>query len=243
MVVVIAFLCLLLSACRRHDFPQYPPNYREYAYVTNGASNTVTVLDVVNLRLDREVAVGVNPVAVAASPARKEVYVVNSGGPGAAGSVSVINAENNSVAATIQVHKRPVSIALDSSGDQAYVANAGSNTISVLDLKTRREIAAIGAGEEPVQALPAPDGKTVVVPNRRGNSVSLVDPANRGVRAFFEGCPGASNAVVLPDSSKAFVACSTPAIAPMPTNVMGSTDVFHARRNFCFGVRGTASAT
>jgi YVTN family beta-propeller protein len=198
----------LTSGCRRHDFPQYPPNYREYAYVTNGSSNTVTVLDVVNLRLDREVTVGVNPVAVAASPTRNEVYVVNSGAAGAAGSVSVINAENNSVAATIQVHRHPVSIALDSSGDQAYVANAGSNTVSVLDLKARREIAAIGAGEEPVQALPAPDGKTVVVPNRRGHSVSLVDPAARGVRAFFEGCPGASDAVVLPDSSKAFVACS-----------------------------------
>jgi YVTN family beta-propeller protein len=88
------------------------------------------------------------------------------------------------------------------------VANAGSNTISVLDLKTRREIAAIGAGEEPVEAMPAPDGKTVVVPNRRGNSVSLVDPGMRGVRAYFTGCPGASDAVVLPDSSKAFVACS-----------------------------------
>jgi YVTN family beta-propeller protein len=204
----VALTLIALGGCRRHDFPQYPPNYREYAYVTNGASNTVTVLDVVNLRLDREVAVGVNPVAVAASPTRKEVYVVNSGAAGAAGSVSVINAENNSVAATIQVHRNPVSIALDASGDRAYVANAGSNTISVLDLKARREIAAIGAGEEPVQALPAPDGKTVVVPNRRGHSVSLVDPAARGVRAFFEGCPGASDAVVLPDSSKAFVACS-----------------------------------
>jgi len=48
----------------------------------------------------------------------------------------------------------------------------------------------------------------VVVPNRRGNSVSLVDPAAKRVRAYFEGCPGASDAVVLPDSSKAFVACS-----------------------------------
>ena len=76
------------------------------------------MLDVVNLRLDREVAVGLNPVAVAASPTRKEVYVVNSGAAGAAGIVSVINAENNSVAATIQVHRNPVSIALDSLGDR-----------------------------------------------------------------------------------------------------------------------------
>lgn len=204
----ITFLCSFLSACRRHDFPQYPPNYREYAYITNGASNTVTVLDVVNVRLDRELPVGPNPVAVASSPSRNEVYVVNSGTGANMGFVSVINAENNSVAANIQVHRRPVSIDLDAAGDRAYVANAGSNTVSVLDLKARREIATIGAGEEPVEARLAPDGKTVVVPNRRGNSVSLVDPAMRGVRAYFEGCPGASDAVVLPDSSKAFVACA-----------------------------------
>ena len=71
---------------------RYPANYREYAYVTNGGSGTVTVLDVVNVRVDREIAVGQNPVAVAASPTRNEVYVVNSGAPGGQGSVSVINA-------------------------------------------------------------------------------------------------------------------------------------------------------
>src|ERR1700676_486608 len=199
----VCMATLVVAGCRRHDFPQYPPNYRENAYITNGASNTVTVIDVVNVRLDRELPVGPNPVAVAPSPTRNEVYVVNSGVPGNMGFVSVINAENNAVAANIQVHRQPVSIDLDTAGDRAYVANAGSNTISVIDLKARREIATIGAGEEPVEARPSPDGKTVVVPNRRGNSVSLVDPAMRGVRAYFVGCPGASDAVVLPDSSKA----------------------------------------
>ena len=53
-------------------------------------------------------AVGQNPVAVAASPTRNEVYVVNSGAAGGQGSVSVINAENNAVAATIPVHRQPV---------------------------------------------------------------------------------------------------------------------------------------
>jgi DNA-binding beta-propeller fold protein YncE len=82
----------------------------------------------------------------------------------------------------------------------------------VLDLKARREIAQIGIGEEPAAARLSPDGKTLVVANRHGNSVSLVDPAARppapAVRAVFEGCPGANDAVILPDSSKAFVSCS-----------------------------------
>jgi YVTN family beta-propeller protein len=199
---------LALTGCRSQDFPQYPSNYREYAYVTNGGSNTVTVLDVVNVRVDRELAVGQKPVAVAVSPTRNEVYVVNSGAADGQGTVSVINAENNAVAGAINVHRLPVSIEIDSTGSLAYVANSGSNTISVLDLKARREIAAIGAGEEPVAARLSPDNKTLVVANRRGNSVSLFDPATRRLRAIFEGCPGASDAVILPDSSKAFVPCS-----------------------------------
>jgi YVTN family beta-propeller protein len=209
---LLPLLALAITGCRSHDFPQYPPNYREYAYVTNGGSGTVSVLDVVNARLDREIAVGQNPVAVAASPSRNEVYVVNSGAAagqaGAQGSISVINAENNTVAATIPVHRQPVAIELDPKSDLAYVANSGSNTLSVLDLKARREIGVIGVGEEPVAVRLSADGKTLVAANRHGNSVSIIDPASRTIRAVFEGCPGASDAVILPDSSKAFVACS-----------------------------------
>jgi YVTN family beta-propeller protein len=204
----LALAGLALNGCRNHDFPQFPANYREYAYVTNGDSGTVTVLDVVNVRLDREVAVGQNPVAVAASPTRNEVYVVNSGAEGAPGSISVIDAKKNAVAATITLHRKPMSIDLDSQGALAYVANSESNSISVVDLKLRREIAQIGAGEEPVAARITLDGKTLVVANRRGNSVSVIDAAARRVRSIFDGCAGAADVVIMPDSSKAFVACS-----------------------------------
>jgi YVTN family beta-propeller protein len=201
-------LALFLTGCRPHDFPQYPPNYREYAYVTNGGSDTVTVLDVVDVRVDRELPVGQHPVAVAASSTRNEIYVVNAGAAGANGSISVIDAEHNTVVAMIAVHRQPLSIDLDAEGARAYVANSGSNSISVIDLKTRREIAQFGVGEQPVAARLAPDGKTLVVANQQGNSVTLIDPADGHVRAVFAGCPGAASPVILTDSSKAFVACS-----------------------------------
>lgn len=203
-----ALAILSLTACRPHDFPQYPPNYREYVYVTNSGSDTVTVLDVVNIRLDRELAVGRHPVAIAASPTRNEIYVVNAGAQGANGSVSVIDAEHNAVVATIPVARQPLSIDVDAGGARAYVANSGSNSVSVIDLKARQEIARFGAGEGPVAARIAPDGKSLVVANQTGNSVTVMDPATGHVRAVFAGCPGAASPVVLPDSSKAFVACS-----------------------------------
>ena len=63
-----ARLLAFALGCRSHDFPQYPPNYREYVYVTNGGSDTVTVLDVVNVRVDRELPVGHNPVGCRREP-------------------------------------------------------------------------------------------------------------------------------------------------------------------------------
>ncbi len=115
--------CALLLGCRPNDFPEFPTNYREYAYVTNSASNTVTVLDIVNLRRDREFPVGDDPTGVAISLTRNEVYVVNSG----SGTISVIDAQKNAVAATIPVHKKPYFIDV-SQDHQAYVANSAPTT-------------------------------------------------------------------------------------------------------------------
>jgi YVTN family beta-propeller protein len=207
--IFLAMLALSMSACRTHDFPQYPPNYREYVYVTNGGSDTVTVLDVVNVRVDRELPVGHDPVAVAANPTRNEIYIVNSGAAAPAdGSVSVIDAEHNAVVATIPLHRQPVSIDLNSAGTIAYVADSSSNSVSVVDLSARRELTQIPAGDQPVAARLAPDGKSLVVADQGGNSVTIIDAVTYKPRATFPGCPGASEVVILPDSSKAFVPCS-----------------------------------
>lgn len=205
-----AALCAL-SSCRSHDFPEYPANYREFAYVTNGGSNTVSIYDVVHVRVDREIQVGQNPTGVTANPKRNEVYVVNSGSGQSNGSISIIDTEKNAVVATIPVHKRPYFIDVAPSGDLAYVANSGSNSVSVIDLNTRREVAVAGTGEAPGLARISPDGKSLVVSNRAGNSVSIFQSESSGnlhIRKVIEGCPGATDAVILPDSSKAFVACS-----------------------------------
>jgi len=207
-LIAAGILALFVTGCRTHDFPQYAPNYREYVYVTNGGSDTVTILDVVNVRVDRELPVGHNPVAVAANPTHNEIYVVNSGATPANGSLSVIDAEHNAVVATIPLHRQPLSIDLNSAGTVAYVANSGSNSVSVIDLTSRRETAQLAAGDNPVFVRLASDGKTLVVANQHGNSATIIDALTGKVRASFASCPGASQVVILPDSTKAFVPCS-----------------------------------
>ncbi len=195
---------LAATGCRQNDATESQANYREYAYVSNGGSNTVTVLDLVNMRQDRVIAVGINPSGLAVNPRRNEVYVVNSG----SGTVTVINAETNTAAATIPVQRRPYAIDVDADGRRAYVANSASNNVSVIDLALRRVIGVIGAGEAPGLARIAPDGKTVVITNRASGSVSIADVSSFKVRSSFDHCPGATDAIILPDSSKAFIACS-----------------------------------
>ena len=219
LAAAICTLLALTAGCRRTHFPDVPDGYREFAYVSNGAANTVSVLDLVYLRQDRTLQVGPNPTGLAINPVRNEVYVVNSGSPTQSGSITVIDSASNSVVATIPVHRLPYFISVEPSGHRAFVANSGSNTVSVLDLDRRREIAVAGTGEQPGLARISADGRSLVVTNRGSNSVSIfnVDPylpdatskQPLHLRAAFPDCPGATDAAILPDSSKVFVACSS----------------------------------
>jgi YVTN family beta-propeller protein len=224
-LLLLSLCCalVLLTGCRHNYFPDTPAGYREFAYVSNGAANTVSVLDLVYLRQDRTLQVGLNPTGLAVNPVRNEVYVVNTGTPTGNGSVSVIDSAANRVVATIPVHKLPYFISVDPSGHRAFVANSGSNTVSVLDLDHRREIAVAGTGEQPGLARIAPDGRSLVVTNRGSSSVSIYEVAPYTAEALsakqaasilhlrvaFPGCPGATDATILPDSSKTFIACSS----------------------------------
>lgn len=210
----------MVPGCRSGAFPQYPSNYREYAYVANGGSNTVSVLDLVNVRQQALLQVGPHPVALAVNPRRNEVYAVNRGAAPQSntpqrGSVAVIDAEQNRVVSTIAVGMLPDATAISDSGNRLYVANSGSNNVTVMDTGKRQVLATVGVGEQPDALAVTPDGRTLVVANRASGSVTLLELSAEGVpyaapvvRSSFAGCPGAGSVAVLPDSSKAFVACT-----------------------------------
>jgi YVTN family beta-propeller protein len=215
-------LALTLTGCRNVGFPDTPAGYREYAYVANSGANTVSVLDLVYLRSDRTLQVGNAPTALAVNPERNEIYVVNS----QSNTISVIDAAANRVAFTFPVHRQPTSIVVDSTGHRAYVTNSGSNSISAIDLDQRREFLEVSTQPQPGPAVLAPDGRSLVVTHPLSGTISvyatapyvarekypIITPIGTGpalaLRSTFSGCPGASAPIILPDSSKAFVACS-----------------------------------
>ncbi|MEO6922831.1 MAG: hypothetical protein ABI142_03315, partial [Bryocella sp.] len=209
-------LAFLVVGCHKQAFPTYPANYREFAYVSSGPGNTVTVLDLVNLREDRTLQVGRNPTGLAANPERNEIYAVNTG----SNSISVIDATTNEVVSTIGVHEKPYFIEVSPDGKRAYVPNSGSNTVSVIDLDKRREIAVAATGEGPGVARVTGDNQTLVVSNRIAGSVSVYTITNSEkqpleFREAFTGCPGATDIALAANyaadprwGSKAFIACS-----------------------------------
>ena len=76
--------------------PANGPSYREYAYVSNGKSNTVSVIDLRSFEPAKTIKVGLEPTGLAANNKKNEVYAVNT----ASDNISVINAEENVVVAT-----------------------------------------------------------------------------------------------------------------------------------------------
>lgn len=202
-VCVSALIVVLNTSCTQ-KLPNYPPAYREYAYVTNGKSNTVSVLDMRNYRSIATVPVGLNPTGVAANSQKNEIYVVNTG----SNALSVIDAERNKVVATIGLERSPYFVDVSRDGMRAYVGNTESNSVSVIDLRSRRVLRNVMVGKSPGMARVSPNGKLVVVAERLGNSVSVIDVERMVVRSSLPICQQPTDLVIVSDSSKAFVACS-----------------------------------
>ena len=113
--------CLVVTGACTQKLPNYPPAYREYAFVTNGKSNSVSVLDMRNYKPIATIPVGNNPTGVAVNTQKNEVYVVNTG----SNSLSVIDAELNKVVGIIALERTPYFVDVSADGTRAFVANSG----------------------------------------------------------------------------------------------------------------------
>ncbi len=206
-------LCLLaLTACKHSGFPDAPAGYREYAYIANAGSDTVTVLDLVAIRADRNLQVAPNPDALALSPTRPELYLLSADPADHPGTLSVLSTDTNSLLTTLPLPRGPIALSIAPDGHRAYIANHLANSVTVVDLDTRRTLATLPTGKGPTAAQIAPDDRTLIVTNAVSGTVSLFSVLPIGppltLRATFSGCPGATSPVILPNSSRAFIACS-----------------------------------
>jgi YVTN family beta-propeller protein len=154
-------------------------------YVSNSASDTVTIINILNNTKYKNLQVGIAPVHIYGDPLRDNssqdiLYVANSG----SNSVSLINVTTKAVDnKTIPVGRSPVYIyGKISASDTIYVANAYSNSVSVINTTTNTVEKEIPVGETPVYIygeLSLSD--MIYVANFFSNSVSAINTTTNTV--------------------------------------------------------------
>ncbi|MEE9613346.1 MAG: hypothetical protein V3W31_00140 [Thermodesulfobacteriota bacterium] len=135
-------------------------------YVTNRASNDVTVVSTVKRRVMNTIEVGMSPSAIASDAERRDVYVTNEH----SNNLMIINAVDDSVASTITVDNRPAGIMV---GDgKLYVLNEGSRSLSVVSLSSREVEKTVTLHDPPRRGLLG-FGYRLFVTNALAGTVSI----------------------------------------------------------------------
>ena len=110
--------------------------YNGNMYVTNSASNDISVIDIRTNIIIETIPVGKGPVDLAFNPYNGDMYVDNS----VTNSTPVIDITTNTVIDTIPVGEGPRAIAFNPYNGDMYTANLLGNSISIIDTRTNTYI-------------------------------------------------------------------------------------------------------
>lgn len=148
-------------------------------YLSNRADNTITVFDRRSARIGMMIETGRGPAGLALDQARLLLYVALTGED----AVGVIDVKDNVFIERIRLTSgdEPHFMAITPDGRTAVTANTGSNTVSIIDLQSRFEVARVPVGNGPEYVLMDRAGRLVYVFNRLSNSISVIDLAKRAM--------------------------------------------------------------
>ncbi|MDD4250280.1 MAG: beta-propeller fold lactonase family protein, partial [Methanosarcina sp.] len=181
-----------------------PVSGKQFAYITNQGSDSVSVIDMATKTITATIPVGDGPSGVAVSPAGTKVYVTNSGN----NTVSVINTADNTVTSTVNVGNDPYGVAVSPDGTMVYVTNLNDNSVSVINTATNQVIYTIPVGKWPEGVAFTPDGEKAYVANYYSYStISVIDTATNTVISTVNDPEiyGPSGIAIAPNGKKAYV--------------------------------------
>ncbi|MBT9551609.1 MAG: beta-propeller fold lactonase family protein [Hydrogenophaga sp.] len=126
------------------------------AFVSLSQEGSVAVIDPASRRVIRTVRVGDVPIQLHATPDNRFLLVANQGSRKAPGdTVSVIDLSTFSTQ-PIRVGRGAHGVVVGTDGRHAYVTNLYANSVSVIDVQTRKSVAtvAVGAGPNGISVTP-----------------------------------------------------------------------------------------
>jgi YVTN family beta-propeller protein len=128
----------------------------QLAFVSLSQEASVAVIDPVSRKVIRKVRVGNVPIQLYATPDNRFLFVANQGSRKSPGNtVSVIDLSTFSTQ-RIRTGNGAHGVVVGNDGRHAYVTNLYANTVSVIDVQTRKSVAtvAVGAGPNGISVSP-----------------------------------------------------------------------------------------
>lgn len=155
----------------------------KYAYVANMGEDTVSVLDIASFKEVRKIKVGKTPVTTGITSDGKTLAVtINS-----ENALSIIDLATDKIE-KVPVGVGPAQVYIEPDDKFAFVANQGtesnpSNTVSKIDLATKKVVATIEIGKGAHGVVTSTDNKFVYITNMYDNTVSVIDNSSNKVIA------------------------------------------------------------
>ena len=153
-----------------------------FVYVTSENDSTVTVVDTDTLEPVATIPVGPRPRSTGFSPDGQRAYVSAENG----GELNVVDTVAYRAVGTIPVSGaawKPMGVVMSQDGATLFVTMGRGRMLTLFDVASQRETAAIDVGERPWGLALSPDGRTAYTANGQSNDVSIVDVAARQVVA------------------------------------------------------------
>ena len=139
------------------------------AYVANRESDTVSVVRLPELKLQRSIKVGPDPEGIAVAPNGRFVVVALQG----SGQAALMDTSTDQVAARLPVGQAPVRVTFAPRSFTALMVNRDSDDLTVLDVLSRKITKTIRVGRRPIGVVTNPRGSRGYVANSESGTVSV----------------------------------------------------------------------
>jgi YVTN family beta-propeller protein len=160
------------------------------AYVSNGDSAELTVVDVVSGKVTKTIPVGVAPEGVAVRPDGKIVYVATCGSD----EIYAIDTAKLTLVMRINGGPCPRSVLFSRDGATAFAIDEQMSTVNILDARKHKMKEQVSLTDQvrtrrvlqPGGGVLSPDGKLLYVTGGAGRSVVALDVAGKKLARAFD---------------------------------------------------------
>lgn len=156
---------------------------RHRLYVVTKENNSLYVIDLNSKKILKQLPLGAEAYACQLSPVKRELYISLWGGD----KILVYDTKNQIFSDSIKVGDNPNEICITKNGKRLFVANANDNSVSVIDVGSRKVTEVLNAalfpnapsGSTTDGVALSPDERTLYITNADNNCLAVYDVSDK----------------------------------------------------------------